>query len=445
MSRNPRPVQQEIARSNYDRRFQREGKRRSFIAASVALILLCLTLLLFLRIWQRRPQPRFLFLTEEWLAQEVDLDALLIRDETVYKAPLDGIFRAFVPQGSKVAKGARIGQILPEGDLEEVRKMDKANNDVNDRRYELFAEGKGGNAARVFEAGENAIHRSLHVFYDQVAADDYSKLPELEMELRLVMEQRVEDAQAFSFKDEELDRLISIRDRLEENALDSIRNISSEASGIFIRQLDGLELDLVPEYALSITAKELKNYLAQATLPQSVEEVKSGQDLYKLSRSPDQYFACFIPTASLAKLSGLEEAGYVRIYCPANGITIEKANIVRFEAAGDGALLVLQSRRNLESFVSMRKAPLTIYANESKGLRVPKSALVDYSQGNVEAGLKIVDGGYVQEARVKILTTNEEYALVESLPDSPYTVEVSTMILLNPDSMAAGEPLTDNN
>ena len=443
MSPKARPAKQEIARSNYDRRFQRESKRRSFIIASAALLLLCMTLLLFLRIWQRRPQPRFLFLTEEWLAQEVDLDALLIRDESVYKAPLDGIFRAFIPQGSRVSKDARIGQILPEGDLEQVRKLDKANNDVNDRRYELLAEGRGGNAARVFEAGENTIHRNLHVLYDQMAADDYNKLAELEMELRLIMEQRVEDAQAFAFEDEELDRLISVRDRLEENSLDAIRNISSEASGIFIRQLDGLELDLVPELAMSITPQEVKSYLAKASLPHLVEEVKAGQDLYKLSRSSDQYFACFIPASSLAKLSGLEEAGYVRVYCPANGITIKKANIVRFEAAPDGALLILQSRQNLESFVSMRKAPLTLYANENKGLRVPKTALVDYSPGNLEAGLKLVDGGYVQEARVKIVSTNEEYALVESLPDSPYKVEVSTMILLNPDSMQAGEPLTD--
>lgn len=194
---------------------------------------------------------------------------------------------------------------------------------------------------------------------------------------------------------------------------------------------------------MSITPQEVKSYLAKAPLPHLVEEVKAGQDLYKLSRSSDQYFACFIPASSLAKLSGLEEAGYVRVYCPANGITIKKANIVRFEAAPDGALLILQSRQNLESFVSMRKAPLTLYANESKGLRVPKTALVDYSPGNLEAGLKLVDGGYVQEARVKIVSTNEEYALVESLPDSPYKVEVSTMILLNPDSMQAGEPLTD--
>ncbi|MDO5033745.1 MAG: HlyD family efflux transporter periplasmic adaptor subunit [Eubacteriales bacterium] len=445
MSEKPKHVKRGISRSDYDLRFEREGKYRIFVVACVVLILLSLTLFLILKIWQRRPQPRFLFLTEEWLAQEVSLDALLIRDETVYKAPLGGVFRAFIPQGSKVAKNARIGQILPAGDLEEIRKMDKANNDVNDRRYELLAEGRGGNAARVFEAGENSIHRSLHVFYDQISGDDYSKLPELEMELRLIMEQRVEDAQVFEFQDEELERLIVIRDRLEENSLDAIRNLSSEASGIFIRQLDGLELDLVPELAQTINAQELKSFLLKAPTPEMVEEVETGQDLYKLARSSDQFFACFIPANSLAKLSGLEEAGYVRIYCPANGINIDKAHIVRFEAAADGAILVLQSRQNLESFVSMRKAPLTIYANESRGLRVPKSALLDYSPGNLEAGLKIVDGGYVQEVRVKILATNEEYALIEGLPDSPYPVELATMILLNPDSMKAGDPLTEYN
>ncbi len=433
--------QKNIAIREYNRRFHLESKHRAYVVIAVVLLLVSLTLFSLLRIWQNRPQPRFMFLTEAWLADEVDVDALIIRDETVYKSPVDGVFRSLVAQGSKVSKNAHIGQVVPSKDRDEIRKLDKANNDVNDRRYALLAEGKGGNARRVFEASEDSIHRNIHVLYDVLIKDDTLKISEIETELRLIMQQRVEDAQIFDFEDEELARLISVRDRLEESAFQQIRDIRSEASGIFIRQIDGLELELTKERAMSMTIAELKNYLSSVKSAPLTDEVKAGDSLYKLNRSTEHYFVCHIPTQHMGAVAKLQTSARVRIHSIANGISIEDAEVIRNDIGRQGSILVFRSSQNLESFVSMRRAPLTLYFNEARGLRVPKSALINYESGNVEADLKIVEGGYVHQVTVKVLENNVEYALIEAKEGSPYAIKEATMILLNPSSMKEGQAI----
>lgn len=431
------------ARQAYDSNFQEEKKRRIFGIILLLLIAVAATAASFLLIWQVRPKPRFLFLTEEWLANELEVDALIVRDETVYDAPVTGLFRSFIPQGSKVAKSSQIGQIIPADSKDELRKLDKANNDVNERRYELLSDGRGGNVARVFEASEEAIRRNLHVFYDGLAEGKIAEIPELELDLRLIIEQRLEDAKVFDFDDEDLNNLISQRDRLEEAALNDIRAINADVSGIFVRQLDGLERELNPETALSMSAAELQKHLSSAGQLAVSEEVKAGDPLFKLLRSGEQYFVCFVPNKSLPLVADLKNVSSVRVYCPTNGIEIKQADIVRQESGANGSVLVFSTRQNLSAFASMRKAPLKIFLNEKQGLRVPKTALIDYQEGNVEAGLKTIEGGYVHQQTVRIIRTNTEYALVESKEGSEFPLKVSTMILLNPQSMKEGEELAE--
>lgn len=426
----------------YKRRRVREQKNRAYGITVLLLILAVITIFMILRVMGRqRPEARYMFLTEEWLSKEVEADALIIRDETVYKSPIEGIFRSFVPQGSKVAKKADLGEILPKDKIAELRQIEKANNDVNDRRYELIEQGKGGDARRIFEAGNEAVRRNLGILYDYLILNDNSKTAEIESELRLTMEQRVEDIRSFEFEDPELERLTAYRDTLENAASGSKQTIVSEASGVFIRYVDGLESELNKETALSMTPEQLEKYLGKARSGSTmIEEVKAGDPLYKLSRDINQYFVMLIPRGYV---SSSDEHTALRVYSPLNGVELNDAYIVRVEETRQGSLLVFRSNRALESFCAMRRAPLKLYLKENKGLRVPKSALIGYKEGNLEAEVKLVYGGYVHTCPVKISETNTYYALIQPVDNTPYPIEVSTMILLNPESMEEGDPIAE--
>lgn len=487
-------------RSELERYSSRHMRRKKSaflrIATFILLLVIATMATILILMYRKKPEPHFMFLTEEVLSEEIDLNCLLVRDETVYNAPGDGIFRALIPQGSKVSKGMRLGQVLPLDSMEELRQLDKANSDVHDRRYELISQGKGGDAQRVFKAGDEEIRRNLSILFDALLDHDLHRIVEIDSEIRLVMAQRTEDAELLNLDDAELSQLIDYRDRLEAGSASKLTTVHSEASGIFIRSLDGLEKELNKERSLTMTAAELESYLKNSGEAAVREEVKSGEPMYKLSRSIEQYFVCLIPRSSLSRY--LSEHKVYKAYCAANGVSLSDLQIIRLEDSGKGQLLVFSGNDSLEAFVSMRSAPLRLTLHEVYGLRVPKSALLDYEEGNIEAKVKLVYGGFVRECNVKVLAANAHYAIIgqidsrrpegegegpdlvrkqsaagatggtdkiepsvelpettgteEEIPDrpvysqdSPYPVAVSSIILLNPESMKEGDPIADAN
>lgn len=444
MSENSRKDGQKARFEAYKRKKRRENRHRAY---ALLLFFLVLTLFVFVMLFRimgrQRPRPRFMFLTEEKLSSELETTALLIRDESVYNAPIDGLFRSFVPQGGRVAKQMKLGQILPPGKEDQLRLIEKAENDVNDRRYELLEEGKGGDATRVFEASREAIRRNLRIYYDDLLKGSTARAPEIEAEIRLTLEQRLDDINNYEFQDPELSSLIAYRENLEKGLNGEVQTIFSENSGLFMRRLDGLENDLTPDMALSISEEETRNFLKRAGEARAVDEtVEAGKPFYKLCRSIEQYCVMILPRG---KVSSEDENTRLRLSCPANGVDLKDARIIRVEEARGGTLVVCSSRQNLEAFSSMRKAPLLVHLHESRGLRVPKTALINYREGNVEAEIKLISGGYVHKTAVKIIEDNARYALIEGLENGEYPVEVSTMILLNPQSMEEGEPIVISN
>lgn len=480
----------------YRNRHARKNKSTLIRIVTYILLLAIATMVtILIMMYRKKPEPHFMFLTEELLSEGIDLKSLIVRDEVVYNSPGDGIFRALIPQGSKVSNGMRLGQVLPKGSLDELRQLDKANNDVNDRRYELIAQGKGGDAQRVFKAGDGEIKRNLSILYDSLIGHDLDRIVEIDSELRLIMDQRTEDAETFVFDDSELNQLIDYRDRLEAGSASNLITVYSEASGIFIRSIDGLEKDLNKERVLTMTEAELADYLKQAGSASVPEEVYFDKPMYKLSRSIEHYFVCQIPRGPLSGY--LSENKVYKAYCSANGVTISDLQIIRLEDTGKGQLVVFSSNDSLEAFVSMRSAPLQLTLHEVYGLRVPKTSLFEYEEGNIEAKVKLVYGGFVRECNVKVLATNKHYAIIgqidsqrpedegegpdlvrtpaaerkatndesgtiepsvalteteENIPDRPvysqdsqYPVAVSSIILLNPESMKEGDPIANAN
>lgn len=423
----------------YERRFRRKKKQRFFNLATFCLILLVFSLALFHLISGRRPQPRFMFLTKDSLSRELEVQALIVRDETVYRAPVSGVYRSFVPQGSKVAKNAKVGQILPVDKAEDMRLLNKAENDVNDYRLALLAEGKAGNSRRIFEASNEEIYRSLSILYDHLIQDDQSKSAEIEAELRRTLQQRVEDVAAFDFHDEDLNQLIAERDRREQKLADSMSLMRSEVSGIYIRHMDGLESSLSPGILSEISVPEIRDAFKMPAPQLPSDMIEAGDPVFKLIRSIYQYLVFEDPSSSFDQSDELRKQ--LRVYCPANGVTLKNCLVTQVRDLPKGTITVLRTSAAVDAFAAYRSIPLTLYLDEQEGLRVPKSVFMDYEPGNVEASLKIVNGGYVHAVKVKITAENPYYALIEPLENSPYPIEVSTMVVLDPASVPEGEAL----
>lgn len=423
----------------YRKQQKRERKQMIFRRVLLLLLLVIITILSIIIILNRsKPEPNFLFLTVQPLSEEAQADCLIVRDETVYSAPANGYFHSFIPQGSKVAKGEKLGQVVSAESLDALRQIDKANQDVDERRMSLLAKGEGGSAQQIFQSSDEEIRRNIRLFYDLVLSRQENKVAEVDSNLRLLMAQRVLDVENIEFEDGELERLQAYRDGLEEASRGQFVEVLSEHAGSFIRTVDGLEEELIPDKLATITEKELKDYLARSGGGSQAEILEAGDPMYKLSRSIDYYFVTVIPRGFR---SLIERGSQLSASCAANAVELNSLVVERIEEVKEGTLLVLRADTMLEAFAGMRRADLRLNLSRSKGLRVPKTALIGYEEGNLEADIKVVNGGFIRLCPVKILESNAYYALIEATEDSPYKVEVSSMVLLNPESMKEDDPI----
>lgn len=448
------PSRQTDFRKKWERK-QRRLRGDAIFKTGMALVFVALLMVLYMFkiLGNRRESPVFHFLTEEPLAHTVETTALILRDETVYRAPIDGIYRGLIPQGSKVGRGARLGEILPTDKIDELRQLEKAEQDVNDRRFELMGRDSSSDAERIVSASDLSIRRSMTELYDAILNQDLTALHEIDASLRLTLDQRREDLTNFDFKDEELTRLMEYRDRLENSLSGQKRTVTAEVSGIYVRQIDGLESELPVEKVNSLTVGELQTYLSRSLVkaPAVTETVEADKAFYKLCRSIDHYFVALLPRGTLSP-ENVEEDGNRRddyaprrmsLQIPSKNMSIQDLHLIRAEETRDGTLVALRTNKGLEELVGMRRLPITLAFEESVGLRVPRSALIGYQPGNLEAKVKAVSGGYIQTLPVLIKEISAQYALIESPEGSETPLQVSSLILLNPSSMEEGEAISD--
>jgi ribulose bisphosphate carboxylase small subunit len=70
-------------------------------------------------------------------------------------------------------------------------------------------------------------------------------------------------------------------------------------------------------------------------------------------------------------------------------------------------------------------------------------SLVDYKEKKTEASIMIVSEGLTQLRSVRILDHDDQYAIIEPIDDSENAPVVSTILVVNPDSVEEGQIIAD--
>lgn len=423
------------------RRQTAQGQRRFVQLSLLVLIVAVLSLLAILSILGRQEAGvQSMFLSRAPIAIEIEGRALIMRDEREALAPRTGIFRSFVPAGTKLAKGALIGQIIPPDKEGELRKLKKVENDISERRLQLLELETKGFARRIFEYSDEQLRHKLHLLYQARAQGDNMKTAEIDADMKLILEQRAEDLRHYPFEDEELKQLLSYQKSLEEAVSHYIKEVRSERSGLFIRSIDHFHLQRMPDDAMDLQPVELDRLLKQtkAGVLAVHPEVEAEQPFYKIANALDHYFALFVDPS----YESIIRAGdRLRMECPDNGAIMTHCKILRAEPARKQLMLVIHSTDALEAFADMRSCRLKLFVNEQYGLRVPRGALMDFEAGKEEAQIRLIDRGMIQSCPVKVLGYNASYAIIGPVDDSPYPIAEASLIVLNPHEVEDGDDL----
>lgn len=439
---------QQSPASSVDRlmRIERRKARSRAILFSimVLVIMLIMTMMIIVVMKRTKPRPQFLFIQNGTLTHFVKGQALILRDDTVLSAPVTGLLKPLASEGTRVARGQKIALVIPSGLENQLDDLRKCEQDIVDLQNELMNQGKGAGARAIFNESAVALSSIVNLIRSDLTEGSLANLPTYSASMAVIMEQRSGKLTTVDFHDARLDQLITQRAGLEQALGLGSGTLYSDQPGIVSFNLDGLEGELNSAAVEGLTIAMYRDDLNK-TAPQSTtaQNVKSGQQVLRVTSSLEQHLAFYLEGV---KPEALSADRLYTIQIPAEGTEIDTCRIDRIDADDKGSLVVFNSDRKVDWFADRRKFDAELAIASTTGMKIPRVALINFKPEQKSADIMLVTGGYTKQIGVDVVDYDREYAIIAAAdPSSSEDLKpaVSSVIVVNPESIAAGEFIGD--
>ncbi|MBP1757280.1 MAG: hypothetical protein H6Q62_136 [Firmicutes bacterium] len=427
-------------------RIERRKARSRVILFSilVMVIMLVMTVMIIVVMQKAKPRPQFLFIQNGTLTHYVEGKALILRDESVLNAPTDGLLKPLAAEGMRVARGQKIALVIPSGLETQLDELSKCEQDIVDMQNELMNQGKGAGARAIFNESAVALSSIVNLVRADLADGSLANLQTYSASLSVIMDQRSGKLTTVDFHDARLDQLIAQRTGLEQSLGLASGTLYSDHPGIVSFNLDGLESELGSATIETLTVAEYRDYLKQSSAQSTpAQKVKSGQAVLRVTSSLEQYFAFYLDGVSP---DSLPADRFYSIIVPGEGTEINSCQIARIDGDTDGSLAIFRSDRKIEWFADRRTFDAELAVSSTSGMKIPRVALINFKPEQKSADLMLVNGGYTKQVTVDVVDYDREYAIIaarESENPDDIQPSVSAVVVVNPESIAAGEFIGD--
>ncbi len=435
---------------------RRKARSRAvFISTLVLTIMLLMSLAILFVMQKTKPRPQFLFIQNGELTHSVEGRALILRDDSVLSAPADGLLKPIADEGTRVARGQKLALVIPTGLETQLEELQKCELDITDLQNELMNQGKGAGARAIYNESAVALSAIVNLIRSDMLTGDLSSLPTYTASLSVIIDQRSGKLATIDFHDARLDQLLAQKTGLEQSLGLASGTLLSDRPGVVSFHLDGYEAIFneasIETLSIDQYRDALKTLKSETT---AVSTVKSGTEVLRVTSGLRMYLAVYLNDIQSGSLD--ENSEYL-LRVAADGTEIEGCKIVRSESDSDGTLVIFSADRKIEWFADRRSFQTEVAISTTKGMKIPRVALIDFDPQLRTADILIVNGGYTRQVTVDIVDYDREYVIIAaqedetisessedtSNPDLAIKPTPSTVIVVNPDSIAAGEFIGD--
>lgn len=302
---------------------------------------------------------------EEVFYNSVAMNSALIRTEEVYQAGRHSYFTTQAKEGEKVKRGLEnLSVTKSTNDLID-KKIDAINKRLKDLDYDTSGEESFDQKAM------NKKIKALQISINQKRYEDLSQI--------LNSSEDEEDKYYESIKNYSIDKLLEMKDELNESKRSEAPAVKVSMSGIVSYFIDGLEDKYTNENFDALFEKDLiedsKNY--------SINKAQSN-DKFKIF---DNFSMNILAFSNNEKLEDVGVNDVVLIEWDLTG-TKTYARVLKKEKSGDTYKFLLNIRERISELYKDRFSKMEIIFDEYKTFKLPKSALVDRGS---EKGVYIKD------------------------------------------------------
>lgn len=302
---------------------------------------------------------------EEVFYNSVAMNSALIRTEEVYQAGRHSYFTTQAKEGEKVKRGLEnLSVTKSTNDLID-KKIDAINKRLKDLDYDTSDE------ESLDQKAMNKKIKALQISINQKRYEDLSQI--------LNSAEDEEDKYYESIKNYSIDKLLEMKDELNESKRSEAPAVKVSMSGIVSYFIDGLEDKYTNENFDALFEKDL----IEDSKSYSLNQGKSN-DNFKIL---DNFSMNILAFSDDKKLEDIKVNDVVLIEWDLTG-TKTYARVLKKEKTGDTYKFLLNIRERISELYKDRFSKMEIIFDEYKTFKLPKSALVDRGS---EKGVYIKD------------------------------------------------------
>lgn len=302
---------------------------------------------------------------EEVFYNSVAMNSALIKTEEVYQAGRNSYFTTQAKEGEKVKRGLEnLSVTKSTNDIIE-KKIDAINKRLKDLDYDTSGE------ESIDQKAMNRKIKALQISINQKRYEDLSQI--------LNSSEDEEDKYYESIKNYSIDKLLEMKDELNESKRSEAPAVKVSMSGIVSYFIDGLEDKYTNENFDALFEKDL----IEDSKSYSLNQGKSN-DNFKIL---DNFSMNILAFSDDKKLEDVNLNDVVLIEWDLTG-TKTYARVLKKEKSGDTYKFLLNIRERISELYKDRFSKMEIIFDEYKTFKLPKSALVDRGS---EKGVYIKD------------------------------------------------------
>ncbi|WP_294985277.1 HlyD family efflux transporter periplasmic adaptor subunit [uncultured Fenollaria sp.] len=302
---------------------------------------------------------------EEVFYNSVAMNSALIKTEEVYQAGRHSYFTTQAKEGEKVKRGLENLSVTKSANDLIDKKIDAINKRLKDLDYDTSGE-------ESFD--QKAINKKIKALQISINQKRYEDLSQI-----LNSSEDEEDKYYESIKNYSIDKLLEMKDELNESKRSEAPAVKVSMSGIVSYFIDGLEDKYTNENFDALFEKDL----IEDSKSYSLNQGKSN-DNFKIL---DNFSMNILAFSDDKKLEDVNVNDVVLIEWDLTG-TKTYARILKKEKTGDTYKFLLNIRERISELYKDRFSKMEIIFDEYKTFKLPKSALVDKGS---EKGVYIKD------------------------------------------------------
>ena len=307
----------------------------------------------------------------------ISADAFISRQEVVYNAQNAGTMYSYVTEGARVSKNMCIATVY-RGDvdnelIQELNNIDKKIKELEDekKKSELFVSGNSSAESKLENIKKNII--------DAVINNDIGKMKQYKSEINHIYNK---DS---STSEDTLTELSRMKRQIEMQLGGDKGDIYSTMSGVFSRNVDGMENVLSPENIMSFTVNDFNSLVNPGDDTKLSNKVSSGEAICKVVDNHVWYAIAVMPIERAEEIKNKKNLLIRFDALPGTEVSAEVCYISS-EIENEGvAVVILESQRYLEGVYGIRAGEMDIVVNRYTGFEVPVHSIriVDGKKGVV--------------------------------------------------------------